>query len=518
MFAQVSLYARSRDHVPADICRAGIQAAERRVAGSQKEGSFVSRRILVVAFTAMISAALFAACGVVDRQAADDANDEPATEVDDTDDAVTDEAADDADADLQQIDVNLSDHQIDMDSSASSGEIEFNVTNDGDVPHGIAIQEGTDGEGDFLYSLSLDPGASGTLEVSLEHGEYTIFCPMANHRDEHGMELEFTVGDDEAVTDDDDDAVVGDTHEVILTDFEIDMPAEIAAGDITFEVSNEGDSRHGIAIEDQEGELLGATTLVPGESGTVEVTLEAGTYIIYDPIGEHRDDHDMEVELTVTDEDAVTDDEDDAVTGDTFEVALSDHEIDMPEEVPAGDITFEVSNEGDGPHGIAIEDEDGEMLGATTVHGGESSTLDVTLEAGTYTVFCPIGEHREDHDMEVELTVTEDDDAVTDDDDDEVAEDTFEVVLSDHEIDMPEEVSAGDITFEVANEGDSRHGLAFQEIDEDGDPGDFVASITISDGESDTLEATLETGEYIVFCPIGEHRDEHGMEVELTVE
>jgi uncharacterized cupredoxin-like copper-binding protein len=530
----------------------GFEQPDGLVAGSHKEGSHVPQRILVVAFAAMLSAAFLAACGAVDRQAADDANDEPATEVTDTDDAVddavddfaddaADDAVDDDDGDVangeQVIDVVLEDHEIDMDSSAQAGDITFEATNDGSVPHGIVVQEGTDGEGEFLQSLTLDPGESGTMEINLEAGDYTIFCPMGEHRDEHGMELEFTVEEDDAIVEDDDDEVdeVADAYDVTLSDHEIDMPEEVSAGDVTFDVTNDGEVPHGIAIEDEDGELIAAITVEPGETESLEATLEEGAYTVFCPIGEHREDHDMEVELTVTEDDAVTDD---VVAEDSFEIVLDDYEIDMPEEVSAGEITFEVSNEGDSRHGVAFQelDEDGEpgaFVASATLSEGESTTIEVDLEEGEYIVFCPIGEHREDHDMEVELTVTaddavtddddddavaeDDDDAVTEDDDETLAEGSADIVLTDYEIDMPEAFAAGEITFEISNEGDSRHGIAIQEV-EDGEPGAFVASATLSEGESTSLDVELEEGEYIVFCPIGEHREDHDMELELTVE
>ena len=72
-------------------------------------------------------------------------------------------------------------------------------------------------------------------------------------------------------------------------------------------------------------------------------------------------------------------------------------------EVPAGPVTFAVTNEGASPHDLSIE-----KLGVATpqIEGGGSASLDVDLEPGTYTVFCSVPGHRPSG-MEATLTVTE---------------------------------------------------------------------------------------------------------------
>ncbi len=85
-------------------------------------------------------------------------------------------------------------------------------------------------------------------------------------------------------------------------------------------------------------------------------------------------------------------------------VTLDDLFIEPDElEVPAGDVTFAVSNEGSGPHDLTIEE-----LGVKTpaIEGGASATLEAgTLEAGEYTLYCSIAGHRAAG-MEATLTVT----------------------------------------------------------------------------------------------------------------
>jgi plastocyanin len=56
---------------------------------------------------------------------------------------------------------------------------------------------------------------------------------------------------------------------------------------------------------------------------------------------------------------------------------------------PAGSVTLTLNNTSSIQHNIAIENADGEELAAGELVGdGESSTITVDLEPGTYTYFC----------------------------------------------------------------------------------------------------------------------------------
>ena len=70
---------------------------------------------------------------------------------------------------------------------------------------------------------------------------------------------------------------------------------------------------------------------------------------------------------------------------------------------PAGSVTFAFTNEANIPHDFKIE-KDGEDVGGTDPVTGDSTEATVELEAGTYTYYCSIGNHREQG-MEGELTV-----------------------------------------------------------------------------------------------------------------
>lgn len=86
----------------------------------------------------------------------------------------------------------------------------------------------------------------------------------------------------------------------------------------------------------------------------------------------------------------------------TVPVRLASHDIEMPAAVPAGAISFEVTNQGDSVHGFEVEG-----LGLeeeVQVPPGETRTLEVNLEPGTYRIYCPVADHSE-RGMELALRV-----------------------------------------------------------------------------------------------------------------
>ena len=88
------------------------------------------------------------------------------------------------------------------------------------------------------------------------------------------------------------------------------------------------------------------------------------------------------------------------------EVLLSEFTIEMPDSVPAGTVAFEVSNTGSMAHNFEVEGEGIEEVLDDDLQPGDTETLTVELTPGTYTVYCPIGNHR-DQGMEVQLEVTD---------------------------------------------------------------------------------------------------------------
>jgi uncharacterized cupredoxin-like copper-binding protein len=88
------------------------------------------------------------------------------------------------------------------------------------------------------------------------------------------------------------------------------------------------------------------------------------------------------------------------------EVELVSYEIHMPQTLQAGTNTFHVVNHAtDEEHSFEIEGNGIEEELESHLQPGEEGTLTVDLPAGTYTVYCPVEDHRTAHGMEIEVTV-----------------------------------------------------------------------------------------------------------------
>jgi hypothetical protein len=104
----------------------------------------------------------------------------------------------------------------------------------------------------------------------------------------------------------------------------------------------------------------------------------------------------------------VSDEAETGMTGEmgTIDVSLVDGQIHMPTSVAAGTVTFNITNNGTMEHSFEIEGNGIEEGLEATLQPGESGTLTVDLAPGTYTVYCPVDDHRAQG-MELQLTVTE---------------------------------------------------------------------------------------------------------------
>jgi len=90
--------------------------------------------------------------------------------------------------------------------------------------------------------------------------------------------------------------------------------------------------------------------------------------------------------------------------GQSVQVTATEFAFDPNEiSVEAGEVSFELMNDGSAPHALEIEG-NGVEESSDTIDGGESTTLDVELDEGTYEIYCPVGDHRE-RGMEGTLTV-----------------------------------------------------------------------------------------------------------------
>lgn len=82
-----------------------------------------------------------------------------------------------------------------------------------------------------------------------------------------------------------------------------------------------------------------------------------------------------------------------AAASETKHVVATDFEFD-PSAITAsdGNLTFEVMNEGGAPHALAIRG-NGVDESSDTVDGGQSTTFEVSLQDGSYEIYCPVGDH-----------------------------------------------------------------------------------------------------------------------------
>jgi uncharacterized cupredoxin-like copper-binding protein len=89
----------------------------------------------------------------------------------------------------------------------------------------------------------------------------------------------------------------------------------------------------------------------------------------------------------------------------SVEVHLTEYAVEMPHTLPAGPTTFLVHNEGQKRHSFKIQGPGNEQMLEAIGSPRETGTLQVTLQPGDYTVFCPIGNHASKG-MKMTLVVT----------------------------------------------------------------------------------------------------------------
>ncbi len=94
-----------------------------------------------------------------------------------------------------------------------------------------------------------------------------------------------------------------------------------------------------------------------------------------------------------------------APTGEVIDVGLSEYTIDMPTTLPAGPVTFLITNYGSLPHSFAIEGPGIDEALTHELEPGQQGAFTVDLQPGTYSVICPEPGHR-DNGMSLVLTVS----------------------------------------------------------------------------------------------------------------
>jgi len=142
-----------------------------------------NRRFAALFVVAAAIAVPLAGCG------GDDDNDSTSADTGEATQASTTAGA--AAAGGQTVDMSAVDFKFNpSDPSVKSGDVTFNLTNDGQAPHSLEIED-VNGQ-DQEIEGDVAPGQSGTLQVNLPPGTYEFYCPVGNHK-EMGMEGEITV-------------------------------------------------------------------------------------------------------------------------------------------------------------------------------------------------------------------------------------------------------------------------------------------------------------------------------------
>ena len=77
------------------------------------------------------------------------------------------------------------------------------------------------------------------------------------------------------------------------------------------------------------------------------------------------------------------------------QVTLDDSTIEMTPTLPASQVTFNVSNTGSQEHSFQIAGAGVDRKLDRPLQPGQSSKLVVDLRAGTYKVYCPVGDHEQ---------------------------------------------------------------------------------------------------------------------------
>ena len=173
----------------------------------------------------------------------------------------------------------------------------------------------------------------------------------------------------------------------------------LACGDIGGAVDADGALIVGMKELDDSG-YAGIAYLVPAANGSTSVSV-----MIAQVIGDNAGSADT-AEAEASPAAPATAGSGDA-SPELVDVSLINFAIEMPTELAAGPVRFNIVNNGAAPHNFVLEGEGIRKTLANTLQPGQSARLNVDLTPGTYTIYCPVGEgaHRAQG-MELVLTVS----------------------------------------------------------------------------------------------------------------
>ena len=86
----------------------------------------------------------------------------------------------------------------------------------------------------------------------------------------------------------------------------------------------------------------------------------------------------------------------------TIQVQITDQGIEMPPSLPSGVTTFKIANSGSSEHSFEISGPSGDQKLDHALKPGESASLDMVLDSGTYRVYSPVDQGQS---MQIALNV-----------------------------------------------------------------------------------------------------------------
>jgi uncharacterized cupredoxin-like copper-binding protein len=137
-------------------------------------------------------------------------------------------------------------------------------------------------------------GEAAATETATEGATLPSASPAAG-TDMAGMDM----GGTPAAETDSGSMMASEQVPVSESEFVIEMPQTIAAGPVTFAVTNDGTITHSFEIEGNGIEEELEAPLEPGQTGMLTVDLAPGTYEVYCPIANHAE-MGMRVDVTVS--------------------------------------------------------------------------------------------------------------------------------------------------------------------------------------------------------------------------
>lgn len=93
--------------------------------------------------------------------------------------------AQEGDDEVPVVDIALTEFSLGFNERLVPGpRVRFNIVNSGTIAHAFALQVPQDGSTAVVETPRLEPGEEYELIVELPPGEYTVYCPVGDHRDQ----------------------------------------------------------------------------------------------------------------------------------------------------------------------------------------------------------------------------------------------------------------------------------------------------------------------------------------------